>query len=211
MPRPTGSQFRPLSRLRNRPSRAVPQYTWAGLLRSTATHPGDSPAKCSSTVQVEARRAINRAARVTTAMPTMTQSPSGTTRQRPVSHRRRSSSSGQLVEKEVESGDAAVAGDEEISSGVRRRSAGAARYPFDAAAIAQFLGLGNRLILKVGVSRFDRAGNAVDFVAASKGAFTRVVEHAILVPELVEGGALGRFPRRHRKDCGCARSKCCWT
>ena len=62
MPRLTGSQFRPLSRLRRRPARAVPQYTVAGLLRSTATHPGDSPAKCSSTVQVEARRAINTAA-----------------------------------------------------------------------------------------------------------------------------------------------------
>src|SRR6202040_2505278 len=75
MPRPTGSQFRPLSRLRKRPARAVPQYTWAGLFRSSATHPGDSPAKYSSTVQVEARRAINRAARVTTTMPTMTQTP----------------------------------------------------------------------------------------------------------------------------------------
>ena len=57
MPRPTGSQFRPLSRLRKRPARAVPQYTWAGLLRSTATHPGDSPPKCASIVQVEARHA----------------------------------------------------------------------------------------------------------------------------------------------------------
>src|SRR5690348_14656455 len=103
------------------------------------------------------------------------------------------SSSGQLVEKEVESGDAAVAGDEEISSGVRGRRAGAARYPFDAAAIAQLLGLGNGLILKVRVSRLDCAGDPVDFVAASKGAFTRVVEHAILVPELVEGGAAARW------------------
>src|SRR5690348_8984910 len=99
------------------------------------------------------------------------------------------SSSGQLVEKKIDSGDAAVAGDEKISSGVRRRHAGAARYPFDAAAIAQFLGLGNGLILKVRVSRFDRTSDAVDFVAASKGAFARVVEHAILIPELVEGDA----------------------
>src|SRR5205807_6630306 len=114
----------------------------------------------------------------------------------PTSMRRRrvaESCSGQLVEKEVESGDAAVAGDEEISSGVRGRRAGAARYPFDAAAIAQLLGLGNGLILKVGVSRLDRAGDPVDFVAASKGALTRVIEHAILVPELVEGGAAARW------------------
>src|ERR1700686_1202658 len=75
MPGPTGSQFRPLSRLRRRPARAVPQYTRAGRLGSTATHWVDRPPRCSSTVQVEARRAINRAARVTTTMPTMTQSP----------------------------------------------------------------------------------------------------------------------------------------
>ena len=37
------------------------------------------------------------------------------------------SGSGHLVEKEVEGCDAAVAGDEEISPGVRRRRAGAAR------------------------------------------------------------------------------------
>src|SRR5215471_3451909 len=71
MPGPTGSQFRPLSRLRKRPARAVPQYTRAGPRGSTATHPGDRPPKCSSMVQVEARRAINRAACVTTMMPTM--------------------------------------------------------------------------------------------------------------------------------------------
>jgi hypothetical protein len=53
------------------------------------------------------------------------------------------SGSGQLVEKEVERSDPAVASDEKISSGVRRRRAGAVRYPFDAAATAQFLRLGN--------------------------------------------------------------------
>src|SRR5438132_14360089 len=47
--------------------------------------------------------------------------------------------------------------------------------------------------LKVGVSRLDRASDAVDFVAASKGALTRVVEHAIHLPELVEGGAAARW------------------
>src|SRR5437762_5756333 len=75
MPGPTGSQCRPLSRLRKRPARAVPQYTRVGSRVSTATQTGDRPFKCSATVQVEARRAINRAARVTTTMPTMTQSP----------------------------------------------------------------------------------------------------------------------------------------
>src|SRR6516164_2465273 len=76
MPGPTSSQCRPLSRLRKRPSRAVPQYTRVRSRGSTATQTGDRPFKCSATVQVEARRAINRAARVTTTMPTMTQSPS---------------------------------------------------------------------------------------------------------------------------------------
>src|SRR5215469_15249285 len=75
MPGPTGSQFRPLSRLRKRPAPAVPQYTRVGSRVSTATQTGDRPFKCSATVQVEAGRAINRAARVTTTMPTMTQPP----------------------------------------------------------------------------------------------------------------------------------------
>src|SRR6266446_6988266 len=75
MPGPTGSQFRPLSRLRKRHAPAVPQYTRVGSRVSTATQTGDRPFKCSTTAQVEADRAINRAARVTTTMPTMTQSP----------------------------------------------------------------------------------------------------------------------------------------
>src|SRR5260370_26413105 len=76
MPGPTGSQFRPLSRLRKRPAPAVPQYTRVGSRGSTATQSGDRPPKYLSTVQVEARRAINTAACVTTTNPTMTQSPS---------------------------------------------------------------------------------------------------------------------------------------
>src|SRR5262249_24798136 len=76
MPGPTGSQCRPLSGLRKRPARAVPQYTRVGSRGSTATQTGARPFKCAATVQVEARRAINRAARRTTMMPTMTQSPS---------------------------------------------------------------------------------------------------------------------------------------
>src|ERR1700749_1056552 len=73
MPGPTGSQCRPLSRLRKRPAPAVPQYTRVGSRASTTTQTGDRPFKCSATVQVEAGRAINRAARVATTMPTMTQ------------------------------------------------------------------------------------------------------------------------------------------
>ena len=40
-----------------------------------ATHSGERPPKCSSIVHVEARRAINSSARVTTTSPTMTESP----------------------------------------------------------------------------------------------------------------------------------------
>ena len=67
------SQIRPLSWLRKRPPLAVPQYTRVGSRGSTATQSGDRPPKCSSTVQVEARRAIHRAARVTTTILIMTQ------------------------------------------------------------------------------------------------------------------------------------------
>jgi hypothetical protein len=51
--------------------------------------------------------------------------------------------SGQLVEEEINGGNPAVPGDDEIRSGVCWRIARAARYPWDPPAIAQFLGLGN--------------------------------------------------------------------
>ena len=62
----------------------------------------------------------------------------------------------QLVEKEINGGNSAVASDDEISPGVNWRPTRAARYPRDPAAIAQFLRLGNRLISKVRVSSHDR-------------------------------------------------------
>jgi hypothetical protein len=62
----------------------------------------------------------------------------------------------------------------------------AAGYPFDASAIAQFLGLSNWLILKVRVSSPDRARDAIDLVAATVDARFGIVEHTILVPDLVD-------------------------
>src|SRR5215470_766809 len=89
------------------------------------------------------------------------------------------SSSGQLVEKEIKSGNLAVAGNDEISPGVSRRLTRAARYPSDPPGIAQFLGLGNWLISKVRVSSSDRARDAIDLLAPKVDAPERVVEHAI--------------------------------
>ena len=54
--------------------------------------------------------------------------------------------SGQLVEEELDGGNPAVPGDDEIRSGVSRRLTRAARYPWDPPAIAHFLGLGSWLI-----------------------------------------------------------------
>ena len=53
------------------------------------------------------------------------------------------SGSRQLVEEEINGGNPAVPGDDEIRSGVCWRIARAARYPWDPPAIANLLGLGN--------------------------------------------------------------------
>jgi hypothetical protein len=89
-------------------------------------------------------------------------------------------SSGQLVEKEINGGNPAVPGNDEISPGVSWRLTRAARYPLDPPAIAQFLWLGNWLILKVRVSSLDRARDAIELVAATVDA-TWLVEYAISV------------------------------
>ena len=49
----------------------------------------------------------------------------------------------QLIEKEINGGNPAVPGDDEISPGVGWRIARPARYPRDPSAIANLLGLGN--------------------------------------------------------------------
>src|SRR5215470_8277539 len=99
------------------------------------------------------------------------------------------SSSGQLVEKEVKGGNPALPGNDEISPGVLRRLTCPARYPFYPSAVAQFLGLGNWLILKVRVRSPDRARDAIDLIAATVETRFGVVEHAIFSPELVDGCA----------------------
>src|SRR6266853_1477295 len=95
---------------------------------------------------------------------------------------------GELVEKEINGGNPAVPGNDEISPGVRWRLTRAARYPLDPPAIAQFLGPGNRLIPKVRVSSLDRTRDAIDLVPASVDALG-LVKHAIFGEDLVDGRA----------------------
>ena len=69
-----------------------------------------------------------------------------------------------MCRKEIKGGNPAVPDNDEISPGVSWRLTRPARYPFDPAAIAEFLGLGNWLISKVRVSSPDRARDAIDLV-----------------------------------------------
>jgi hypothetical protein len=56
----------------------------------------------------------------------------------------------------------------------------------DPPAVAQFLGLGNWLILKVRVGSLDRARDAINFVAATVDA-PELVEHAVFGEYLLDG------------------------
>src|SRR5258708_33131797 len=96
------------------------------------------------------------------------------------------------MEKEIDGGNPAVPGDEEISPGVGRRLAGATRHPPDPYAIARLLWRGDRLILKVRMSSLDHARDPVDLVAAPVGAAVGVVGHALFVVDLVNDRATTR-------------------
>src|SRR6201987_2560927 len=73
------------------------------------------------------------------------------------------------IEKEIDGGNPAVPGDEEISAGVRWRLAGATRHPPDPRSVAQLFWLADRLILKVRMSSLDYVRDAVDLVEATVG------------------------------------------
>ena len=75
---------------------------------------------------------------------------------REVTRTRQSPVQGSLSKKRVNGGNPAVAGNDEISPGVSWRVTGAARYPLDAPAIAQFLSSCNGLILKIRMSGLVR-------------------------------------------------------
>src|SRR4029453_1702706 len=97
--------------------------------------------------------------------------------------------SGWLVEKEIKGGNPAVPGNDEISPGVSWRLTRPARYPFDPAAIAQFLGFCNWLISKVRMSSPDSACDTINLVAATVNTRFGVIEHAIFGPDLVDSRA----------------------
>ncbi len=108
----------------------------------------------------------------------------------------------QLVEKEINGGNPAIPGNDEISTSVCWRLIRAARYPLDPPAIAHFL----RLV--------DRARDSIDLVAASVDASLGIEEHAIFSEDFVSrrcADAPGRSHRRRREDCVSARSICCRT
>jgi hypothetical protein len=81
-----------------------------------------------------------------------------------------------LVEKEINGGNPAGPGNDEISTSVCWRLTRAARYPLDPPAIAHFLRLGYWLISRV--SSLDLARDSIDLVAASVDTYLGIGEHA---------------------------------
>jgi hypothetical protein len=96
-----------------------------------------------------------------------------------------------LSKKEINGGNPPIPSNDEISPGVSWRLTRAARYPLDPPAIAQFLGLGNWLILKLRLGSLDRPRDAINLVPASVDA-PGLEEHAIFGEDLVDGCASAR-------------------
>src|SRR5580692_9638335 len=97
----------------------------------------------------------------------------------------------QLVEKEINGGNPAIARNDEIGPTVSWCFIRATRYPSDPPSIAPFLGLGNHLISKVRVSGFDLACHLIDLVATVVDAVGRM-EHTVFGENLVDGGSSAR-------------------
>lgn len=98
----------------------------------------------------------------------------------------------QHVKKEVKRGNPPILDDDEICPGVSGRITGATRYPLEPPAIAQFFSLGNCQIVKVEVSRPDRARDAIDLFATTVRPAGRIVEHAIVGEDFIDGGPATR-------------------
>ena len=80
------------------------------------------------------------------------------------------SRSQKFVKEEIDGGNLAVPGDDEIGSGVSRRLARAAGHPADPPAIADHLRRGEQLISEVRMSSLDHASDAVDLIATAVSA-----------------------------------------
>src|SRR5436190_19095236 len=76
---------------------------------------------------------------------------------------------------------------DEVRPGISGRLTRAARCPPDPPAIAQLLGLGNRLVLKIRMHSPDLARDAIDFVSTAVRSAHRIIEHTIFGEELVDG------------------------
>ena len=98
-------------------------------------------------------------------------------------------SSGQAVEKEIERGNATVAGDDKVGSRVRWWLAGSARYPSNPSGITYLVWRGEGLIFETWMRRFYRTSNAINLVTATKCTAFGVMEYTILVPDLVDCSA----------------------
>src|SRR5215510_4332119 len=89
------------------------------------------------------------------------------------------------VKEEIEGGNLAVPGDDEIGSGVSRRLARTARHPTNPAAVLYHLRRGERLISEVRMTGFDHARDAVDLVATAVNA-VGLVEYGVFMEDLVD-------------------------
>src|SRR5260370_17170681 len=85
----------------------------------------------------------------------------------------------QLVEKEINGGNPAFPGHNEVSTGVSRRLAKAALHPLDPPAIARFLGLGYWLIAKVRGGSPEPPPHSIDLSPAPLTAPLLTPAHAI--------------------------------
>src|SRR5580704_7159394 len=74
-------------------------------------------------------------------------------------------SGGKRIEEEVERRDVAIAGDDEVGTGIGRGLAWPTRHPLDASGRpTEVLGFTDRRVAEIGVGRFDSAGYPVDLI-----------------------------------------------
>ena len=95
------------------------------------------------------------------------------------------SRSRKLVKEEINGGNLAVSGDDEIGSGVSRWFPRAARHPTNPTSIAYHFRRGERLISEVRMSSLDHARDAVNLVASAVNA-VGLVEYGVFVEDLVD-------------------------